>query len=55
MSGPWKHPDSGIYYFRKDTPSDLKRNKQRLKALGVDFRASIHRSLHSQSPTRGAR
>lgn len=48
MSGPWKHPDSGIYYFRRDTPSDLKRHGQRLKALGVDYRASIHRSLNTR-------
>lgn len=50
MSGPWPHPHSRIFYFRKDTPSDLKRQKARLKALGVGYRDSIHRSLETRDP-----
>lgn len=48
MSGPWPHPDSGIFYFRKDTPSDLKRAKVRLQQLRVDYKNSFHRSLETK-------
>ena len=50
MSGPWPHPDSGIFYFRKETPADLKRQKGRLLELGVEYRSSIHRSLETRDP-----
>lgn len=48
MSGPWPHPDSGILYFRKDIPADLKRAKHRLVELKVPYKASIHRSLETK-------
>lgn len=24
MSRPWKHPDSGVYWFRRAVPADLR-------------------------------
>ncbi|WP_433995091.1 DUF6538 domain-containing protein [Afipia massiliensis] len=24
MSRPWKHPDSGVYWFRRGVPADLR-------------------------------
>ncbi len=55
MSGPWPHPDSGIFYFRKETPADLKRQKGRLLELGVEYRSSIHRSLETRDPKQAAK
>lgn len=48
MAGPWKHPDSGIWYYRKATPSDLKNNQDQLVALGVVYKREIHRSLDTR-------
>jgi integrase len=48
MAGPWRHPHSSIFYFRRDTPSDLKRKRKELVALGVPYTASIHRSLETR-------
>lgn len=55
MSGPWRHPKSGIYYFRRDTPSDLKRAKSRLKALGIQYKGEVHRSLQTRDPKEAER
>lgn len=55
MSGPWRHPKSGIFYFRRDTPSDLKRAKSRLKALGIKYRGEVHRSLQTRDPKEAQR
>ncbi|WP_371822018.1 DUF6538 domain-containing protein [Martelella soudanensis] len=55
MSGPWRHPRFGIFYFRRDTPSDLKRGKTRLKALGIKYRGEVHRSLQTRDPKEAQR
>jgi integrase len=48
MAGPWKHHKSGIYYFRKATPVDLKRKKAELAALGIVLKGEAQRSLDTR-------
>lgn len=45
MAGPWPHPKTGILYYRKVTPPDLWASRDRLKALGVEVKREVHRSL----------
>lgn len=33
IAGPWEHPKSGILYYRKATPPDLRAARNRLKEL----------------------
>lgn len=47
MPGPWPHPDSGIWYFRRALPSDLWRQRDRLKELNISVKREVHRSLNT--------
>jgi integrase len=49
MAGPWKHPDSGIYWYRKALPSDLKKRRDELTAAGIEATNEVQRSLHTKS------
>lgn len=44
MAGPWKHP-SGIYWYRKALPTDLKRRFDELHANGINATKEVQRSL----------
>ena len=46
MTSPWKHPDTGVYYFRRAVPADIK------KAVG---RALIKKSLNTKDPKEAKR
>lgn len=48
ISGPWKHPDSGILYYRKATPKDLSDRKDALAALGITIIREVQRSLRTK-------
>lgn len=47
MSGPWAHPKSGVFYFRKATPPDLVAARGRLAEIdsGIKVTREVHRSL----------
>ncbi len=45
MTGPWPHPDSGIFYFRRATPKDVWDRRTELEALGIKITKESHRSL----------
>jgi integrase len=55
MAGPWQHPDSGIFYYRKATPTDLLANKSKLAGLGVRVTREVHRSLGTRDKVRAER
>jgi hypothetical protein len=46
MTRPWKHPDSGLYYFRKRVPKDL------LNLIGKD---EIRLTLGTRDPNEAKR
>jgi hypothetical protein len=46
MSRPWKHPKTGVYYFRKVVPSDLR------KAVGS---GEVRKSLGTKDSREAAR
>lgn len=48
MTGPWPHPKTGIFYFRKATPADLFADRGRLAELGIVVTREIHRSLETK-------
>lgn len=48
MTGPWPHPKTGILYYRKTTPPDLWAARDRLKALGIEVKGEVHRSLRTK-------
>jgi hypothetical protein len=41
MSGPYKNPKTGVYYFRQKTPADLRKVFGKWEAI---------RSLHTKDP-----
>jgi hypothetical protein len=45
MTGPWPHPKTGIFYYRKATPADLWDARDSLAALGVKVTREVQRSL----------
>lgn len=47
MTGPWQREGSGIYYFRKATPSDLSGNRLRLKEIGIHVPKEFFWSLRT--------
>jgi integrase len=49
MAGPWRNPKNGIWYFRKATPTDVLRERERLEALGIKVRRETQRSLHTRN------
>lgn len=48
MAGPWQHPDSGIWWFRKATPADLRNRRDELQALGIVVPREVQRSLRTK-------
>jgi len=45
MAAPWKHPKTGIYWFRRGTPTDLLRRKVDLAAIGLEANGNTKASL----------
>lgn len=45
MAGPWPHPKTGIFYYRKATPPDLIAERSRLEVLGIKVTREVQRSL----------
>lgn len=50
MTGPWPHPKSGILYFRKATPKDIRENRFRLVEIDPSIRVAneVHESLKTR-------
>lgn len=48
MAGPWPHPKTGIYYYRKATPPDLVAARAELAAFGVKVTKEVHHSLRTR-------
>lgn len=45
MTGPWPHPKTGIFYYRKATPPDIVADRGRLAEFGVRVTREVQRSL----------
>jgi len=45
MQGPWQHPKSGIWWYRKATPTDLRRRAADLESFGVKVTREVQQSL----------
>jgi hypothetical protein len=51
MARPWKHPKTGIYWFRKRVPDDLRPllgKQEEMRSLGTRDCAEVKR-LHAQA------
>lgn len=48
MTGPWPKPKTGILQYRKVTPPDILAAKDRLKALGIEVKGEVQRSLRTK-------
>lgn len=55
MAGPYRNRHSGIYYFRKATPTHLKSQKQKLIELGVKYQGMVEWSLNTRDPKQAER
>jgi len=60
MSRPWKHPDSGVYWFRRAVPADLRalvgkrEEKQSLKTKDPAVAKQRHTQALSEVEARWA-
>ncbi|MDO6965794.1 DUF6538 domain-containing protein [Rhizobium alvei] len=54
MTGPWPHPNSGMFYFRKVTPTDLWNQREKLLAMKLKVTHEVQRSLGTRDPKAAA-
>lgn len=48
MTGPWKHPGSGIYWFRRATPKDIFDSREALGGFGIAVTREVQLSLRTR-------
>jgi integrase len=48
MARPWKHPKTGMWWFRKAVPRDLKDKRSELAAMGIALTLEIKHSLKTK-------
>jgi len=49
MAAPWKHPKTGIWWYRRATPRDLMKAGEALTALGFKLTREIKQSLDTRN------
>jgi integrase len=48
MARPWKHPKTGMWWFRKAVPRDLKDKRSELAAMGIAITLEVKHSLKTK-------
>lgn len=55
MASPYRHPKTGIFWYRRRTPADLRQARDRLAELGIKVPAEVKHTLRTHEPSEAKR